>query len=261
MFKKVHIQPLKFFTFVPYNRNMSKVYNDKDSNEFTQTQGKIYCLNPAFNRNLPDGANKSLLDVGCGNGFYSLMSSKKGYVYYGIDLSAKMIDKATTHFPDKNFRVGSCFELNKYYKNDYFDVVISSMLFPEFDNIVEFKEALKSMNSVLKVNGTLLLGAAHPTYDMYMRKYLFSNSQVETDFYSYFESGKLYKVQSKLMDIVFEDHHWTLADYLNELVNANFELKFIDECKPIDEAKAIPEYYSEKIVLPSYIVFVAVKRS
>lgn len=238
---------------------MSKNYQGNEVVEYKQTPGKVYCLNPALERHLPEGDGKKILDVGCGDGFYADMCNKKNYEYYGVDLSQDMVDKARSNFPNNNFVQGSCFELSKLFKENSFEVVISSMLFPEFENIELFRKALSEIRMVLNIGGTFLLGTAHPSFDMYLRKYLLKSENVETDFYSYYDSGKTFKVRSKNMGVVFEDHHWTFEDYVNELIKEGFEISQIDECKVIDRAKEIEsaEFYEERVKLPSYILFKA----
>jgi 2-polyprenyl-3-methyl-5-hydroxy-6-metoxy-1,4-benzoquinol methylase len=46
---------------------------------------------------------KSVLDIGCGNGRWSQYFHDK--VYWGIDISTKMINVARTYYPDKTFKV------------------------------------------------------------------------------------------------------------------------------------------------------------
>ena len=92
---------------------MTKSYHGNEVIEYKQTPGKAYCLNPAFERNLPSGENKTLLDVGCGDGFYHGMCIKNGFRYSGIDISEDMIYKAQLNIPNGNFKVGSCFDITK----------------------------------------------------------------------------------------------------------------------------------------------------
>lgn len=236
---------------------MSKSYQGEEVIEFKQTPGKIYCLNPAIERHLPDGKDKKILDVGCGDGFYYTMCSQKGFEYSGLDISEDMIRKAKTQYLQGSFLTGSCFELTKLYEKASFDVVISSMLFPEFESLENFKKALREIKGVLKDGGIFILGTAHPSFDMYMRKFLFNADNVETNFYSYYDSEKLFRVISKTMGVVFEDHHWTFENYVNELINCGFLITGIDECKIIDQAKEETELYEQKIKIPSYVLFKA----
>ena len=240
---------------------MPKNYLINDAIEYKQTPGKKFCLNPAFERNLPDGQNKKLLDVGCGDGFYFQMCHLKGYDYTGVDISPEMIDKAQKMNQRDKFLVGSCFKLSEQFQPNSFDVVISSMLFPEFDTIEKFSTTLKQINLVLKDDGLFLLGTAHPAFDMYMRKYFLNQENVETDFQSYFDSSKMFKVHSINMNITFEDHHWTLEDYINGLITSGFKITGIDECKVIDEAKGIDNSYQDRLKVPSYILFKATKNN
>jgi len=240
---------------------MAKVYKKEEVMCFKQTPGKIYCLNPAIERHLPSGHNRRLLDVGCGDGFYYDMCVKKGYVYQGVDISEEMIKKAQINFPQGEFILRSCLELTNLFNKDAFDIVVSSMVFPEFDNLDIFKKALSEIYYVMKNGSTFLLGTSHPAYDMYMRKYLLNLDYVDTEFIGYFDSGKSFSVKGITTGVVYRDQHWTLENYINELINAGFEITTIDECKIIDMAKTEIDSYIERLKLPSYILFVVKKEA
>ncbi|EKD99617.1 MAG: methyltransferase type 11, partial [uncultured bacterium] len=180
-----------------YNLCITKTYTELDAIKYKQSKGKIYCLNPAIERHLPKGAGQNLLDVGCGDGFYSTLANSKDYNYHGIDLSQGMIQKAKQLNPNVNFYTGSCFELDKHFSKGQFDVVISNMLFPEFSSVNEIKKTMEQISNVLKPSGLFILTTSHPAFNRYMRKYFLNDPAVETDFYSYFDSGKSYTVKSR----------------------------------------------------------------
>ncbi|MCK5598866.1 class I SAM-dependent methyltransferase [bacterium] len=78
---------------------------------------------------LPDlekGAN--ILEIGCGNGVYLLWLEKQGYIVWGIDIAPTAIEWAKGLAEEQGsqavFNVGSVAELEKFYAEGQFDLVI-----------------------------------------------------------------------------------------------------------------------------------------
>ncbi|MEO6115868.1 MAG: class I SAM-dependent methyltransferase [Pseudolysinimonas sp.] len=61
----------------------------------------------------PLGDIPDLLEVGCGGGYYSEILAHRypGMHYRGLDISPAMIELARAHYPDRDFVVGSAYEL------------------------------------------------------------------------------------------------------------------------------------------------------
>ena len=61
----------------------------------------------------PLGDISELLEVGCGGGYYSeiLVHRYPGIEYRGLDISPAMIELARQHYPNRDFVVGSAYEL------------------------------------------------------------------------------------------------------------------------------------------------------
>ena len=232
-----------------------KDYRGTHSNNFKQTRGKQYLLNPAIYRHLPVKEAAKLLELGCGDGFYSTISIEKGYAYTGIDIAPEMIEKAKSLHPQGTFHVGSALSASNVVREKY-DAIILSMLFPEFDSIDQIYKTLQECHKLLNDNGLLLIGVAHPCFDKYMTSYLFNEKNVETDFEGYFESSTKFIIRHN-EGLIFEDHHWTLADYINSLSKTGFALTKIDECKPTKQALEVDSYYEKRLKHPTYLLLCA----
>ncbi len=74
---------------------------------------------------IPDA--RSVLEVGCGGGYFSELIADRlpGLTYRGIDLSPAMIELARGHYPDREFEVGSAYELP--YPDDDADIVMDGV--------------------------------------------------------------------------------------------------------------------------------------
>lgn len=69
----------------------------------------------------------SILEVGCGGGYNSEILAHRypHFRYSGIDLSSAMIDIARESYPNREFRVGSAYDLDV--ADDAFDVVLDGV--------------------------------------------------------------------------------------------------------------------------------------
>jgi len=99
-----------------------------------------------------------ILDIGCGNGRYSIPFAKKGFDCYGIDFSKSMIKNAKESFKKNNLKaIFKQEELtNIPFKNNYFDYIICLASFHHL-NKKKQSTSLKEMKRVLKPNGKLFI--------------------------------------------------------------------------------------------------------
>lgn len=235
-------------------------YSGDSAKKFVQTRGKTYLLNPSIARHTPraktDG--EKFLEVGCGNAFFCGLARRRGYDYFGLDVSGEMLDRAKKENPKGHYLLSdsTCFS-KKYHEK--FSVILASQLFPAFSNKNDITKTLLEVKKVLKPGGTVLIGVSHPNFDRYMEKGLFGNTTVETKFTGYFDSGKkmLIKHSFNGEDYIFEDYHWPLETYTKCLREAGLTIKEIDECKPdISARKFNPKFYVERSRYPTYILFI-----
>jgi len=108
------------------------------------------------------GADGSVLDVGCGNGFSTFHYAKAfpDTQFLGIDYSAEMIDHAqkqlvATPLPNLKFQVGNALGLLAL--NQQFDVITTTRCLINLDNWTQQTESLLQMKRIAKPNGRLIL--------------------------------------------------------------------------------------------------------
>ena len=104
---------------------------------------------------LPKGKNLSILDVGTGTGFFSIILSKQGYKLTGIDLTPAMIieaqHQAMHEFSDATFIVMDAQKLE--FDDEQFDAIVTRNL---TWTLPEPETAYKDWYRVLKKGGVLL---------------------------------------------------------------------------------------------------------
>ena len=114
--------------------------------------------------------NVHFLDVGCGTGWavgqVANLVNGKG-LFYGVDLSPKMIEKAKSNFSGKdNFRFIQANSESIPLDDNFFDIIICINSFHHYLNP---GKALKEMVRLLKKGGKLFL--LDPTADTWIAKF------------------------------------------------------------------------------------------
>lgn len=109
---------------------------------------------------LSEGAK--ILDVGCGPGELIANLLNRGYDLWGIDISRKMIEKATHTVSEKTLSgwnqgfVGDVEKLT--FTDNFFDVVVAAGVI-EYQN--DDQKSLAEINRVLKINGSVIINVTN----------------------------------------------------------------------------------------------------
>lgn len=102
--------------------------------------------------NLKSNPNTTLLDVGCGSGYFCQMASELGATVIGIDATPELVTEAKQRVPKGIFSVGEMEELP--FPEDTFDFVFG---FNSFQYAAQIKIALLEAKRVLKPEGKLII--------------------------------------------------------------------------------------------------------
>jgi len=109
---------------------------------------------------LGDINDKTLLDAGCGFGLFSNELKSLGANVFAFDGSKNFIEIARENYKNINFDVLNIKEKLPYNSN-FFDIVISSLVLMDIDNIeIFFSEA----HRILKEDGKLVFSIVHPSF-------------------------------------------------------------------------------------------------
>lgn len=96
--------------------------------------------------------NQTLLDIGCGTGYFSNLAHKQNIKVTGIDASKELIEQAKERNSEIEFSTGEMEELP--FSNNSFDVVCG---FNSFQYAASIKNALLEAKRVLNKNGKLVV--------------------------------------------------------------------------------------------------------
>lgn len=91
----------------------------------------------------------TVLEVGCGTGFFTKELAKKGADIYSIDISPDLIEKAKCEAPQVKFSIEDAHSTS--FSDNFFDIVLGSSVLHH----LESKLALKEFYRILKPGGYL----------------------------------------------------------------------------------------------------------
>ncbi len=138
--------------FSSYAEDFDSIYGDgKPRNLFNRITDKLFrqSMYERYKRTidfLTDSNVKTILDVGCGSGRYSLDLAKNGMTVTGVDLAQEMLNIAKTNSQKLGFKS------NTYIVGSYFDIEIdkkheASILMGLFDYISNPEELFLKLKS------------------------------------------------------------------------------------------------------------------
>ncbi len=201
--------------------------------------------NPAFLEFIGDLSGKTVLDAGCGEGYNTRILARAGARIIGIDLSPKMIEFARAE--ENREPLGIRYEVASYcdlacFTEGSFDAVVSFMALMDGP---DFPAAMGEIFRVLKPGGLLAFSILHPCFltkgfswirdasgnatGLTVARYFDHSPWVERWIFSTARDEGV-----KLFAIPRFDR--TLSDYLNNLLEAGFILRRINEPRPSEEA-------------------------
>ncbi|MHA1718034.1 MAG: class I SAM-dependent methyltransferase [Promethearchaeota archaeon] len=218
----------------------NKIWNNLSEDYENQFYITEYILLPAVLNELNDAKGKSVLDVGCGTGYFSEILYRKGAHVIGLDSSEKMIEIAKTRNPEIKYVNGEAENLSEYIKyiNKKFDYVIIVMFFCCVDNRSNFEKIFNEVKKVLKENGKIIIIDYHPkgykNLDTFLLKHKFPEN------FNYLNSPQKFKVElrnKKDKLLKFSDFHWKLEDYKEIAKKLNLQIEKIKELKSNQDLK------------------------
>ncbi len=142
-----------------------------------------------------DSQNLTILDCGCGEGYYdgklmaNLEKLKINYTLFGLDISKEAVRFASGKYKNATFFVGSCFELP--IENDSVDILINV-----FAPMVE-----SEFQKVLKKGGHLIYAVPGKNHLMGLKNLLYDNvyeNEEKHTEYDGFEFVNRYSVKDKI---------------------------------------------------------------
>jgi ubiquinone/menaquinone biosynthesis C-methylase UbiE len=132
----------------------NNVVNDTDS-----YQTKV--ILPNILRLVAPEKDKKILDVACGQGYFSHALSTNGAKITGVDISPELINIAKKHAGhNEEFHVASAEDMSKF-KENQFDIAISILA---IQNIERMGDVFKEISRLVKKDGKFFIVLNHPAF-------------------------------------------------------------------------------------------------
>jgi len=229
---------------------MATDFTTKEAAE-TYSEGVVVeelSLRPIMLDLINDIQDKTVLDLGCGDGRYSIELANGGASVLAIDASPHQIDIAKNKYSHKSikYQVGDSSDI-PIVKDKTIDLVFMNMVIPDLDGTEVLTKTIQEARRMLKENGRLIFSTLHPLYVCSDQDP--SDKAVNFDKQSYFNEGSNYKAEATIKGgsvMKFNETHFSLTFISEVLKNNGFAIK------RLIESKAIPD---KDIYLPKYIVF------
>lgn len=207
-------------TIPQWNRAAALYANDQETSEFAEVNKAV--VKERFSS--LDGL--SVLDLGCGYGWYADYFTSIGADITACDGSEAMLSLAKAKYPSIRFDQADLLKPLPY-RDRQFDLVFSNQVLMDIDPL---DGLFREINRILKHDGIFYFSIVHPAfYDCLWGK-------DETGF-------RRTKIMEKyLTPYFFENRYWgetrhyhrTISWYLNAVTDAGFRLLHMDEPKSYD---------------------------
>lgn len=216
--------------------------------------------NPIMKEMLPNVFDKTILDLGCGDGnMDKYFISKGAKKVVAVDLSKKMIAEAKRINKSSNIEYLNLDMEDLSSVNETFDIVYSSLAFHYVEN---FDKLIKQIYNLLKPNGVLIFSQENPlkTALVYSGKEQKNKVEINGKRYQllsdYLNEGERNKIWNKTEVTKF---HRSFATIISTLINNNFNLLEIKDSIPTSEALAISDKYKSEFDCPNFLFIKAKK--
>jgi len=211
---------------------------------------------PALRAMLPDLRGKSVIDLGCGFGWFCRWARAHGAArVLGIDVSEKMLARAKAETYDAAIT---------YIKTDMehlelpassFDLAYSSLA---FHYIEDLRSLMSKVHRSLAAEGRLVFSVEHPIYTAPSEPKFAVNSSGRATWPvdGYLDEGP--RTTEWLAKGVIKQHR-TMATYINALVEVGFAISHIDEWGPTREHIAAHPDWAYDHQRPPFLLITATR--
>lgn len=184
---------------------------------------------PALKAMLPDLTGKSVIDLGCGYGWFCRVARELGAVNVtGVDLSEKMLARAAELTNDASIRYQRSDLESLTLAPDSLDLVYSSLA---LHYLPDLNALFANIRHALKPGGYLVFSMEHPIYTCATRQGWLTddNGARFWGVNQYQNEGQ--RVSNWLADGVIK-YHRTLGTLLNGLIKAGLTISDVNEWGP-----------------------------
>lgn len=206
---------------------------------------------------LPDFKGKRVLDLGCGYGWHCRYAAENGAVsVVGIDLSAKMLEKAQSMTTDPRIRYQNMAIEDLESGPETFDIVLSSLA---IHYIADFEGLCQNVHQLLSSPGVFIFSVEHPIFTAYGSQDWIYDSQgdkIHWPLDDYFKEGKRKAI---FLGQEVMKYHRTLDTYVNGLLHNGFNIAGFAEPIPEEQMLAQHPDWREELRRPMMLIISGIK--
>ena len=210
-------------------------------------------------------AGLDVLDLGCGQGFFSRQLARRGAQVVAIDIAEDLLVFARKHEEQEplgityhNMNAG---EVNQHWQEDSFDWVTACMA---LHDMADTEAILRSAFHVLKASGRMAFSVPHPCTDAPFREWERDEpgekGALKID--RYFESGPtVCRWRMQRLTYHWDTPYWryTLTEWTAMIAKAGFLIRRLHEPRPTLEQVQRNPNLDHCFRLPSFLIFDLVK--
>ena len=235
--------------------NWYKEHLEKDDTYHAQV------ITPNISRIVQGAKGMRILDIGCGEGYFTRLFATTGAYVEGADISPELVTTAKQQSPSITYHVAPADHLS-FASREMFDVVTCVLA---LQNIERIETVFKECRRVLKPDGRVIFVINHPAYRIpkasswgwdeslhiqYRRvnKYL-SSSKEKIDMTPGKEEGKTYTYS----------FHRSLQDYSKALSSAGFAVQRLEEWISHKTSEKGPRARAEDVARKEFPLFLCIE--
>lgn len=190
----------------------------------TGDKSQSLIINPVVEKLLGDLGGQTVLDAGCGNGYWSRKLAKTAEKVIGVDFTSELIVKANERGVPQNVEFITGNLENLTFANETFDTVLLNMVLLDIEKL---PVVMNEIARVTKVGGSIVVSTTHPCFENPPNTYSLNDEQgkkVGRAVSNYFKNGLVEDSQNN-----YQHYHHTLSDYLNSFANSSLFVEKIEE--------------------------------
>ena len=237
-------------------------------NEAVETGADYYRTEnhgPGLLRACGEVAGFDVLDLGCGQGYFSREMARRGARVTGVDLSAGQLEHARAHEAREPLGIAyeemSAAEVDRRWPPESFDLVTACM---SVQDMADPAAALRAAFAVLRPGGRMVFSVPHPGTDTPFREWERDESgrKVALKIDRYFETGP----DVTHWNMARLRYHWdtpfwrrTISEWSEMIADAGFLIRRIHEPRPtLEQVRRHPDL-DDSYRVPYFLVFDVLK--